>query len=54
VCFAMGELGKVSRLLSPLFGGYFTFASFDRGSETATGQMTIQEMRDAYELLGLK
>jgi 3-dehydroquinate dehydratase type I len=54
VCFAMGELGKVSRLLSPLFGGYFTFASLDRGSETATGQMTIQEMRDAYELLGLK
>jgi 3-dehydroquinate dehydratase type I len=54
VCFAMGELGKVSRLLSPLFGGYFTFASLERGSETATGQMTIQEMKTAYELLGLK
>ena len=54
VCFAMGELGKVSRFLSPLFGGYFTFASLERGSETAAGQMTIQEMRSAYELLGLK
>jgi 3-dehydroquinate dehydratase type I len=54
VCFAMGELGKVSRLLSPLFGGYFTFASLGRGSETAAGQMTIQEMKTAYELLGLK
>lgn len=54
VCFAMGELGKVSRLLSPLFGGFFTFASLERGSETAAGQMTIQEMRAAYELLGLK
>jgi len=54
VCFAMGELGKVSRLLSPLFGGYFTFASLERGSETAAGQMTIQEMKAAYELLGLK
>ena len=54
VCFAMGELGKVCRLLSPLFGGYFTFASFERGSETAAGQMTIREMKTAYELLGLK
>ena len=54
VCFAMGEHGKVSRLLSPLFGGYFTFASLERGSETAAGQMTSQEMRTAYELLGLK
>jgi len=54
VCFAMGELGKISRLLSPLFGGFFTFASLERGSETASGQMTIQEMKAAYELLGLK
>lgn len=54
VCFAMGEAGKVSRLLSPLFGGYFTFASLERGNETAPGQLTIQEMRTAYELLGQK
>jgi 3-dehydroquinate dehydratase type I len=54
VCFAMGELGKVSRLLSPLFGGCFTFASLVRGGETAAGQMTIREMKTAYELLGLK
>jgi 3-dehydroquinate dehydratase type I len=54
VCFAMGELGRVSRLLSPVFGGFFTFASLRRGGETAAGQMTIQEMRSAYEILGLK
>ena len=52
VCFCMGELGKVSRLLSPLFGGFFTFASLERGNETALGQMTIQEMKASYELLG--
>ena len=50
----MGEHGKVSRLLSPLFGGFFTFASLEQGSETAPGQMSIKEMRSAYELLGLK
>jgi 3-dehydroquinate dehydratase type I len=54
VCFAMGEQGKVSRLLSPLFGGYFTFASLAQGSETAAGQLTIQEMQSAYKLLGVK
>ena len=54
VCFAMGEKGKTSRLLSPVFGSFFTFASLERGSETALGQMTVQEMRTAYELLGLK
>ena len=54
VCFAMGEAGKVSRLLSPLFGGYFTFASLERGNETASGQLTIREMKTAYEFLGQK
>lgn len=54
VCFGMGELGKTSRLLSPAFGAFFTFASLERGSETAAGQMTIAEMNAAYKLLGLK
>ena len=54
VCFAMGEHGKISRLLSPVFGGFFTFASLERGSETAAGQMTIQEMETVYGVLGLR
>ncbi len=53
VCFSMGQLGKVSRLMSPLFGGFFTFASLEKGEETASGQLTIEEMRVAYETLGL-
>jgi 3-dehydroquinate dehydratase type I len=53
VCFSMGELGKTSRLLSPLFGGFFTFASLKKRRETASGQLTIQEMKAAYEALGL-
>ncbi len=54
ICFCMGENGKISRLLSPLFGAFFTFASLEQGSETAAGQMSIQEMRSAYDLLGVK
>jgi 3-dehydroquinate dehydratase I len=54
VCFCMGENGKISRLLSPIFGAFFTFASLEQGSETAVGQMSINEMRTAYGLLGIK
>jgi 3-dehydroquinate dehydratase type I len=52
VCFCMGEAGKVSRLLSTMFGAFFTFASLGQGEETAEGQMTICEMQAAYDLLG--
>lgn len=54
VCFCMGENGKVSRLLSPMFGAFFTFASLEQGSETASGQISIQDMRVEYDLLGAK
>jgi 3-dehydroquinate dehydratase type I len=53
VCFCMGEHGKISRLLSPAFGAFFTFASLEKGKETATGQMSINEMHTVYDLLGL-
>ncbi len=54
VCFAMGKFGKHSRLVSPLFGAYFTFASLDEKRKTAEGQLTLQEMNLAYETLGIK
>jgi len=54
VCFSMGDLGKPSRLLSPVFGAFFTIASLESGRKTASGQLTIQEMRTVYKTLGLK
>jgi len=51
VCFCMGEHGRISRVLSPLFGAFFTFASLEEGSATAVGQMSINEMKTAYTLL---
>lgn len=53
VCFSMGELGKPSRLLSPVFGGFFTIAALESERKTASGQLTIQEMKMAYKALGL-
>jgi 3-dehydroquinate dehydratase I len=51
IAFNMGEAGKVSRILSPLAGGYFTYASLATGKESASGQLTVQEMREIYRLL---
>jgi 3-dehydroquinate dehydratase type I len=54
VCFAMGDFGKHSRLMSPVFGAFLTFASLDEKRKTAIGQLTIQEMNQAYDALGLE
>jgi len=53
ICLCMGPLGAVSRILSPLFGGVFTYASTIKGREAAPGQFTIAETKRIYELLGV-
>jgi 3-dehydroquinate dehydratase type I len=53
VSFAMGKLGVVSRVLSPIYGASFTFASVERGAESAAGQLTLDEIRNTYRLMRL-
>jgi len=53
VCFSIGRLGIPSRVLSPLFGAYFTFASFRSGKETAAGQIPVDSLRALYKELGV-
>jgi len=53
VCFAMGWKGLISRTLSPIFGGYFTFASLTADVKTAPGQLSIYELKLLYEKLGV-
>ncbi len=53
VCFSMGRIGIPSRILSPILGCYFTFASFHTGRETATGQIPIDELQNLYKELGV-
>ncbi|KAA6459018.1 shikimate dehydrogenase [Acidobacteria bacterium AB60] len=48
VAMAMGEEGIVSRVLGPLSGSAFTFASSQEGAETAPGQVTGQTLRTLY------
>jgi 3-dehydroquinate dehydratase I len=51
VAFAMGEAGRLSRVLAPLAGGYFTYASLEAGRESAPGQLTADELRTIYGML---
>ncbi len=51
VAFAMGNLGVVSRILCPLVGGDFTYASIEKGKESASGQTTVRELRKLYEMV---
>ena len=54
VSFAMGPLGLVSRILSPLVGGDFTYASIEQGRESASGQLTARDLRKLYEMVGVE
>lgn len=58
----MGELGQSTRILGPMTGQPLTFASLEKGKETAPGQLTAEELVTTYrfremnqqtELLGL-
>jgi 3-dehydroquinate dehydratase-1 len=51
IAFAMGVAGQISRLLSPLAGGYFTWASSEEGRESAGGQMPVEYIRKIYRML---
>jgi 3-dehydroquinate dehydratase type I len=51
VALCMGPLGRISRVACPLLGGAFTFASLERGQESASGQVTAKEMNMILEAL---
>ena len=51
ISFAMGPLGFVSRLLCPLVGGEFIYASIELGGEAASGQIMASDLRKIYEMV---
>ena len=53
ISFAMGKKGRLSRILSPFFGGEFTYASLKDGLETASGQISINDLRKIYHELAV-
>ncbi|MCW4039307.1 MAG: type I 3-dehydroquinate dehydratase [Candidatus Bathyarchaeota archaeon] len=51
ISFCLGSSGLMSRLFSPLFGGFLTYAAIERGKEAAAGQITLAEMTQFYEMI---
>jgi 3-dehydroquinate dehydratase I len=51
IAFAMGPMGRLSRLLCVPMGGFLTFACMDESHSAADGQMTVQRMRGLTEEL---
>lgn len=50
VSMCMGEQGLISRVLGVRAGSVFTFAAATAGEETASGQVTAQELRNVYRI----
>lgn len=53
VTFAMGSLGITSRVLAPLAGSRFTYASLAEGHEAAPGQLTVDQLQAMYDVMGV-
>jgi 3-dehydroquinate dehydratase len=47
----MGSLGYTSRILCPLVGGDFSYASMEAGKESASGQIMVADLRKVYGML---
>ncbi len=54
VMICMGEAGTISRILCKKFGAYLTFASLEKQSATAPGQVTIDELKNVYRWDAIK
>ena len=50
IALCMGERGEISRILSPLLGGFLTFGSLETGKESAPGQITAVKLKDIYRV----
>lgn len=49
---SMGELGKISRIAAPLFGSAISYGYVTR--ETAPGQLSVSQLKQAFEMLGVR
>jgi 3-dehydroquinate dehydratase-1 len=48
---AMGNLGKMSRIMGPQVGSFVTYASLEKGKESAAGQLTVKDTKTILKIL---
>ena len=51
ILIAMGKTGTLSRVLTPTLGGTIMFASLKVSRASAPGQLTVEELKDAWKLI---
>lgn len=51
IAFGMGEIGRISRVVSLYLGAEFTYVATDKESTTALGQLTSKEMNDIFKII---
>lgn len=54
IAMCMGEVGVMSRILAPKFGGFATYASVEGMGQTATGQLTLHALRSIYNVQNIQ
>jgi 3-dehydroquinate dehydratase/shikimate dehydrogenase len=50
IVLAMGEIGFPSRVLSPVYGGLYTYAAPATAAGTAAGQVSVKQLRHLYRV----
>ncbi len=48
IALCMGDAGIISRALAKKFGAFLTFASLSKETETAPGQLTLDDLKQLY------
>ena len=51
ISIGMGEMGKITRVITPILGSPFTFASHSIGKEMASGQIEYKTLKNILNLL---
>jgi len=51
ISIGMNETGRITRVAAPYLGAPFTYASIERDSETAPGQINIQSLKRIFDLM---
>ena len=52
ISFGMGKKGIISRVISPLLGAAFTYASLE-DKKSAPGQLSVSSLKKIYSLMGV-
>lgn len=54
ILIGMGQKGILTRILTPTLSGEMMFAVLDKKRQTAEGQMTVDELKEAWKLIKAK